>query len=139
MRLWRVYLLLTVGGRLKIAGVALVGLYLLVSLVLLINDTIRQHDVDLFTWSLAILVLGGFAWLGWRHPLAAGVLAIFAGIVSSLFLGAVFSIGGGALSVRDVFIFVYMAGFPAVTGVVLVAAGLVERRARRLRRFHATT
>lgn len=113
------------GRRLKIAGRALLGLYVLWGLYFLFVFL----NVLIDAYAVALPVLGVLAWLlGWRHALAVGVVLIFFAVPMGVF-GAFAGVFG---AVGSVYVgIVIFAGPPGIIGFVFAAAGLVERRAQR--------
>lgn len=109
----------------------LLGLYALgwfaVFVYVGVGDGISAGDVAALVAALAWC--GGFAWLGLRHPIAAGALLVIPcafpfGLVMAGLTGA--SSAGGV-----VLVLAWFAGVPLAAGLILLSEGVRDRRERR--------
>lgn len=99
----------------------LLGLYALgwfsVFVYVGVGDGISAGDVAALVGALAWC--GGFAWLGPRHPIAAGALLVMAGLTGASSAGGV------------VLVLAWFAGVPLAAGLILLSEGVRDRRERR--------
>ena len=114
-------------GTLKLAGFAIVVVYAMPWLVYGAAATQRGHQEDNGIWLIGFAgLLVGVALLGLRHPVLAGSILI----VPSVCLGLLFfaydpQAWAYVLQVFGIF------GTPAIAGLLLLLAGLRDRRTQR--------
>jgi hypothetical protein len=104
---------------LKVVGVAVIGIS---ALIVVVNAATSS---SLATFVVA-LVIGAFAYLGWRKPRAVGVLLIVFAPLETLNVlsGAMMIVESNAVVIECL---VFFGGLPLVAGVLLTAAARSRR------------
>jgi hypothetical protein len=119
--------------RLQLSAAALLGLYAVGWLAFglyVFTAGVSSGDIVFLLLTLGWCV--GFAWLGLRHPLAAGTLLL---VPCTFPIGLVLAgLTGASATVDVVLVLAWFVAFPLVTAIAFIAAGLLGLRERRLLR-----